>query len=165
MGAYRNSPVIGDGGIQTQPGDNARLVNYTMEIMQWDKPDRNDIQALDDRLFKYLQYCMDNDIKPGNMMCYLAMGINRKIAHEWENGTMGTPAHSDIIKKAKAICAGYRELLMQNGKINPVTGIFWQKNYDGLKDVQDVILTPNNPAGDLLSHDEIVQKYLPDGNE
>lgn len=31
---------------------------------------------------------------------------------------------------------------MSDGKINPVTGIFWQKNWDGLKDQQEVVIEP-----------------------
>lgn len=35
-----------------------------------------------------------------------------------------------------------REQLMADGKVNAVAGIFWQKNYDGLKDQQEVIVEP-----------------------
>ena len=35
--------------------------------------------------------------------------------------------------------------LMQNGKINPGSGIFLGKNVFGYKDVADVVVTPNNP--------------------
>ena len=31
---------------------------------------------------------------------------------------------------------------MSDGKINPITGIFWQKNWDGLKDQQEVVIEP-----------------------
>ena len=31
---------------------------------------------------------------------------------------------------------------MSDGEINPVTGIFWQKNWDGLKDQQEVVREP-----------------------
>jgi hypothetical protein len=68
-----------------------------------------------------------------------------------------TSSHSEFIKKVRKICAGNREFLMQDGKINPITGIFWQKNYDGLKDVQDVVLTPNTPLGQELTREQIQQ--------
>ena len=35
-----------------------------------------------------------------------------------------------------------REQLAASGKLNPVTAIFWQKNFDGLKDQQEVIVEP-----------------------
>ena len=50
---------------------------------------------------------------------------------------------------------------MEDGKINPVVGIFWQKNYDGMKDQQEVVLTPNaNPLGDAESAERLKEKYL-----
>jgi hypothetical protein len=39
--------------------------------------------------------------------------------------------------------------LMQNGKINPGSGIFLGKNMFGYKDVADVVVTPNNPMQGL----------------
>ena len=55
----------------------------------------------------------------------------------------------------------YREGLMEDGKVNPVTGIFWQKNYDGMKDQQEVVLTPNqNPLGEQKDAESLKQKYL-----
>ena len=49
----------------------------------------------------------------------------------------------DLIKKAKRVMGTYREILGSEGKLNPSTLIFWQKNYDGLKDIQDITITPN----------------------
>ena len=48
---------------------------------------------------------------------------------------------------------------MQNGKINPVTGIFLLKNNHGFKDQQDVVVTPNNPLGDAEHAERLEQKY------
>ena len=48
---------------------------------------------------------------------------------------------------------------MQDGQINPVTGIFWQKNYDGLKDTQDLVLTPNAQRLSDGDYQEIAEKY------
>lgn len=39
--------------------------------------------------------------------------------------------------------------MMQNGKINPASGIFLAKNIFGYKDVADVVVTPNNPLQGL----------------
>ena len=59
------------------------------------------------------------------------------------------------------ICSAYREGLMADGKVNPVTGIFWQKNYDGMKDQSEVILTPNtDPLGDKKDAEQLKDKYL-----
>jgi hypothetical protein len=50
--------------------------------------------------------------------------------------------------------------LMQNGKINPGSGIFLGKNMFGYKDIADVVVTPNNPLQDLDA--ETAQKRLLD---
>ena len=49
---------------------------------------------------------------------------------------------------------------MQNGKINPVSGIFLMKNNMGYQDKQEVVLTPNSPLGDQTSPEELQQKYI-----
>lgn len=49
---------------------------------------------------------------------------------------------------------------MQDGKVNPVTGIFWQKNYDGMKDQTEMVLTPNNPLGEQKDMKALEQKYM-----
>ncbi len=36
---------------------------------------------------------------------------------------------------------------MVDGKVKEAVGIFWQKNYDGLKDIQDINLSPLDPLG------------------
>jgi hypothetical protein len=49
---------------------------------------------------------------------------------------------------------------MQNGKLNPASGIFIGKNFFGYRDVQDVVVTPNNPIGDPASQKALEDKYL-----
>lgn len=89
-----------------------------------------------------------------------AIGIDKGIAWEWVNRCTTNPARTDFIKKVQKVCALYREGLMQDGKVNPVTGIFWQKNYDGMKDQTEMVLTPNNPLGDSADTEALARKYL-----
>ncbi len=137
-----NSPVIGDNGLKVEPGRNAKYAWVLSTISKWPPVDKKDVSALEERLDEYLHFCMENDMKVGNQMCYLALGISKDDVYNWENGRTLGDQHSDFIKKVKKICGGYREILMQDGQVNPVTGIFWQKNYDGLKDQQDVVVSP-----------------------
>ncbi len=48
---------------------------------------------------------------------------------------------------------------MQNGKINPVSGIFLMKNNFGYADKSEVVVTPNNPLGDAESRESIEARY------
>lgn len=155
-----NSPVIGDNGVMTNPGDNSKYAMLALEMNSWPPVDRSNIDALDERLYKYLAFCNDNDVKIGNMACYFALGIDKAIAFDWETGKYGSPAHVDFIKKVKRICALSREYLMQDGKINPITGIFWQKNHDAFADVQQFVVTPGNPLGEITDPEALKQRYL-----
>lgn len=156
----RNSPVIGDNGIKTNPGDNSKYASILLEVSSWGIVDKASVPQLEERMRKYLQYCLDNDVKIGNQMCYLALGISKDDVYNWENGQSRDKEHCDFIKKVRKICSGNRELLLQDGKVNPILGIFWQKNYDGMKDTQDIVVTPNNPLGDLQDPATIRQKYI-----
>ena len=157
---HKYSPTIDNNGLNLEPGDNSKYCQIILDIMQWPTPNRNNIEELEQRLVEYIAYCNANDLKVGNQGVYFALGIDKTTAHDWENGHVRTPAHSDFIKKVKKICAFYRENLMQNGKINPVTGIFWQKNYDGFVDQQNFIVTPNSPLGEITDKQELASKYL-----
>ena len=131
------------------------------EILPTEPLDHNDVEEMERRFQRYLQKCAEWDMKVGNMAAYTAIGIDKNDAYEWANRNMGNPARTRFIKKVQKICAMYREGLMEDGKVNPVTGIFWQKNYDGMKDQQEVVLTPNtNPLGEQKDAEALKQKYL-----
>jgi hypothetical protein len=93
----------------------------------------------------------------------LALGYDRKTLWCWEVGGDGsTPVRRNLIKKAKEFLASFDAKLVQEGKVNPVTYIFRAKNYFGLKDQQEYVLTPNNPLGDHTDPSDI-EKRLIDG--
>ena len=100
-------------------------------------------------------------MKIGNQAAYFAIGINKDNVYEWTTRHTQNRLRYDFIRKVQHFCAMYREGLMEDGKINPVTGIFWQKNYDGMRDQQEVVLTPNaSPLGDQADAEALKQKYL-----
>ena len=64
-----------------------------------------------------------------------------------------------VLEEVKMICGGYRESLMSDGQLTPSTGMFWQKNYDGLRDATEHIVVPGDPLGEMRSKREIQEKY------
>ena len=86
----------------------------------------------------------------------------------WANGTGENRSRilpagvRHTLKKAYQILNAQMEDYMQNGKINPVAGIFLMKNNMGYQDKQEVVLTPNQPLGEQLSPEDLQQKYLTD---
>lgn len=156
-----NSPVIQDNNPQLPEGYNTRKIKFMQMIIPTEPLDYDDVAEMDRRFKRYLELCALYDMKVGNQAAYTAIGIDKGIAWEWTHRSLGNPARTDFIKKVQQICAVYREGLMEDGKVNPVTGIFWQKNYDGLKDQQEVVLTPNtNPLGEQKDAEALKQKYL-----
>ncbi len=139
--AWKKSPVIGDNGITATREEIGKITAHALEIALWDEIDTKNPEQLRDRTLKYLKYCIDSNIKPGNLGLYNAWGMTKEevsnVRHREPNSL-----RCAVIKKSCQIMSQIREQLMSDGKINPVTGIFWQKNWDGLKDQQEVILEP-----------------------
>lgn len=158
--ARANSPIVQGQKKEMPEGYNAKMVSFILAITPKEPLDYADVDEMERRFYNYLELCAVWDMKVGNQAAYTAIGITKEQAWEWENVTKGNPRRSDFIKKVRQICGLYREGLMQDGKINPVTGIFWQKNYDGMKDQSEVVLTPNNPLGDGKDTEALKQKYL-----
>lgn len=165
----KNSPVIGDNGLQVKPGDNAKYLMVSMKLMELPDIDMTDVEQVRARLSEYFQIHADNDLKPTVAGMGLALnGMDRR--RLWEIRTDAPTSNKwvvelptavkDTIKKAYKLMENLWENYMQNGKINPVSGIFLGKNNFGYADKQEVVLTPNNPLGEQKSTDELEQRYL-----
>ena len=92
----------------------------------------------------------------------MAIGIDKTIAWKWENEQLSKDRRN-LIKSIRQVCAVYREQLMQDGKVNPVVGIFWQKNYDGMRDQTETVVTANAPLGEEVTGrdaERLAETYL-----
>jgi hypothetical protein len=154
-----NSPMIGDNGVNTKPGDNTRYAGILTQLHKWGEVDHANIKALEQRFWQFVDFCGANDVRVTNQLAYFALGLNKDNVYDWENGRGRTSAHSDFIKKVKSFCGTYREMLGADGRLNPVTLVWWQKNYDGFVDKSEVVLTPNNPLGSDSDPATMAQKY------
>jgi hypothetical protein len=85
---------------------------------------------------------------------------------EWKQGNYRAGTHQQVILEAYDLLEELWENYMQNGKINPVAGIFLGKNNFGYADKQEYVVTPNT-AIDSVDATTIEQKYaeLPDCEE
>lgn len=144
----------------TPEGYNAKYIKFMLEITPTEPLDRNDVEEMERRFYHYLETCAKYDMKVGNLAAYNAIGISKNDAVEWERNPKANPARSGFAKKLRQMCAMYREGLMSDGKVNPVTGIFWQKNYDGFRDQTEMVVTPGNQNDDYKSAEQLEKKYL-----
>lgn len=112
-----------------------------------------------DRLNAYFAQCVNEGQIPTVEDMALALGTVVQVLGAWQRGSMG-PVRSDMIKKAKQILAGIDAKLVSQGKIPQVTYIFRAKNFFGMTDKQEVVVTPNNPLGDETPPEELRAKYV-----
>ena len=140
--------------------DNTRRITFVTELAMLPSIDTKDAAALEARLAEYLAICERHGMKVGNQAMCMALGVVPDDLRRWADGLAPTPQVAAIAKKARSICSAFRESYMQDGKVNPVTGIFWQKNYDGLRDQQEHVVIPTNPLGEQPDPVRLQQKYL-----
>lgn len=146
--------------VHTEPGDNARYLSHSIAIMKLPKVDMSDPEAVKDRIFTYLEMCEANDMKPHVAGLALALGVDRRRLWEIRTGTNGKNAEvTDTIKKAVDLLDAQMSDYMQNGKINPVAGIFLMKNNFGYTDKQEVVVTPSAPLGDQSDDGKLAERY------
>lgn len=121
----------------------------------WDMPKVQSSDEARERTKAYFQRCIDRAIKPTVEEYALALGTTRAMLWDWETGRKHGPMDGEIIKRAKEYIASYDAKAVIEGKLNPVTYIFRGKNYYGMKDQQDVVVTPNTlesrPRAELIA--------------
>lgn len=165
-----NSPVIGDNGLMTEPGDNAKYLSLNMELFNMPDIDMEKVEEVQQRLNDYFMLYARYDTKP--TVAGMAMALNgmsrqtlRAIATGQPTGGAGymtslPPEVATSIKKAYFLMENLWENYMQNGKVNPVAGIFLGKNNYGYQDKTEYVLTPNAQQDSDYSADEIRQRYI-----
>lgn len=126
------------------PGDNARYNAHVLEIMTMPKINTNDYRDVHQRSIDYFMVCQRNDMKPNAAGYALALGVSRNTLRDWVTGRTKKPKEvQEELDIFYNVLTAQMEDMMQNGKINPVSGIFLAKNNYGYTDKQEVVVTPN----------------------
>lgn len=145
-----------------KPEDVRRVLT---EVLHWYKmPRANTDQEIVDRITLFFETCASNSERPTVEKLCLALGYARNTVNEWKNCMHCSAFRSNIIKMAFETLAAYDAGMATEGKLNPVPYIFRAKNYYGMKDQTDLVVSPQNPLGETISVDAIEEKYqeLPD---
>jgi hypothetical protein len=111
----------------------------------------------------YIQSCIDRGQRPTVEHYCLALGYARSTVHQWKNGEGCSARRTDIIKKAFDAFAAFDAGMTSAGKLNPILYFFRAKNYYGMRDQQELVLTPRQSITDQTAED-IAARYaeLPD---
>ena len=160
----RNRPDLAKFGEEfTEPGDNSRYLRFARVSMNLPPIDISDARQVENRINEYFDFCEENDRKPNMIGMANWLGISRETVNQWKRGDVRSSTHTDVIRKAVDILEEIWVDYMQNGKINPASGIFLAKNMFQYKDVQDVVISPQNNGDQDMSAEEIAKRYLEDG--
>lgn len=117
-------------------------------------------EEMADRLNAYFRECYEKGQIPTVEDMCLALGTNRRTLYAWENYDRTNPERAAMISQAKEVLAAIDAKLVSEGKIPQVTYIFRAKNYFGMRDQQDVVVTPNvDPLGEV-DEERLRKKYL-----
>lgn len=144
-----------------KPGENRKLILQKLEIASWGDIQMSDHVAVKERCVRYLTFCAENDSKPSIAGLAFALGISRQALFEYERGAMGKNREVvDTLKKTKSFINSLMEDYMQNGKINPVAGIFLMKNNMGYADKQEIEVAPKNPLGNAPDRKQLESEIL-----
>lgn len=147
--------------VQVEPGDNRKYILHSMRLYELPKCNLKSVEEVAQRITDYFSICAEDDMKPSVAGLALAMDITKEYLWEIRVGRKGkNPEVANTIKKAMQLLDLQMVDYMQNGKINPVSGIFLMKNNFGYADKQEVVLTPNNPLGDTKDTKELEERYI-----
>ena len=168
--AEQNKPKRGRGGTANFPNsranmtqDKALVSKLLGEVLhEYKKPRVKDDEELAQRLNDYFQYCAENGQIPTVEEMVMSTGYSWTTFWEWETGKKRgfSPETAEIIKKSKDFMRTFDAKLVISGKLNFLAYCFRSKNYYGLTDKQEVVLTPNNPMGSAESDRALMDRYL-----
>ena len=169
----KNSPVIGDNGLMVEPGDNTKYLSLGMELFNLPSIDLKEPEQVIERLNEFFEIHARYDMKPTVAGMGMALGLDRRRLYEIKTGNYHTskslselPTLTTVsIKKAYEYMEILWENYMQNGKINPVSGIFLGKNNFGYQDKTEYVVTPNVNSDNDFSADDIRKRYLNNSDE
>ena len=165
---------------RTTPGDlvsassakSADVSRILANCMKWYGLEKvKSADELRERTVNFFTNCIQSGEIPTWEKYCMMTGYYRQTIWDWVTGVSVSelgPAANDIVKKAKEFVATFESELVTEGKVNPVVYIFRAKNYFGMKDQQEYVLTPNQPLGNDADATTIAEKYvaaLPDTTE
>ena len=165
--------ILTDAALKVEPGDNTKYVMLGAKLFNLAPIDLHDTKQVTDRLNEFFQIHADADMKPTVSGMGMALGLDRRRLWEIKTGAR-KGGHTDYdlptstlvsIKRAYEYMEILWENYMQNGKINPVSGIFLGKNNFGYQDKTEYVVTPNMNNDSDFSADDIRKRYMTDSVE
>jgi len=138
----------------------SKLLNEVM--VEYNQTKVKNDEELAQRINDYFIRCATTGQIPTVEEMSMSTGYSQSTVWDWETGRNHGFSNltSDIIKKAKDVLKTFDAKLVISGKLNFLAYCFRAKNYYGMTDKQEVVLTPNNPLGDVSDQKQLEERYL-----
>ena len=121
-----------------------KALRRTMAIKALDTGRCTSAQELSDRFNQLFNLCFEYNFIPTVESLALCSGFDRRSLWEIEIGhTHKGDGMADVVKNAKDLIANLEAELARDGEINGSVYMFRAKNYFGMVDKQEVVVTPN----------------------
>lgn len=161
----RRSDKVNFGQEYVEKGDNSKYLQHALVVRGMPPIDLANPKDVERRIDWYFNQCIADDMKPSVKGFCNALKISRSTLWNWRTGAFRAGTHEEVIVRGYDVLEALWEDYMQNGKINPMAGVFLGVNNYGYKDVKQVNVTPvTDSQPERLDVAAIEAKYaeLPD---
>ena len=114
---------------------------------------------IEKRIDEYFDECIVTQTRPTVECMALAIGVSRMSLWNWKCGIKCDAERTRIIQSACDAIATFDADMAINNQMNPVMYIYRSKNFYDMHDQSEIVVTPNNPLGDVIDADSIAEKY------
>ena len=147
-----------------QTDDDRRLVSrlLTETLTEYRQPKVKSDEELMERLDGYFKRCANEGRIPTVEEMCLCTGYSQATVWDWEKGRNKgfSDFTSEIIKKSKEFLQTFDAKLAISGKLNFLTYCFRAKNYYGMQDKVEHVITPNPMQIVEYDVEDIKKRYL-----
>lgn len=159
-------------GVKATDDDLRKFNAINKELFNLQDIDLSDADQVRERISWYFELHERYAVRPtvaGLAMCLNGMSRSYlwSVVNDKPIGSCGArckiaPASVDEIKKAYKNMEIMWEFLFNQGKINPVTGIFMAKNNYGYKDQTEHVIAPTINSSETMTVEDIKERYAID---
>lgn len=161
-----NLPQSRAGLIQTEE-DRQFVSKLLGEVLtEYTRPRVKSDEELQNRLNEYFEHCAVTGQVPTVEEMMLSTGFSYWYMYDIEVGRRKgfSPETAQILKKAKAFLATFDAKLAVSGKMNFLAYCFRAKNYYGMVDKQEHVITPNTTEEVEFDREALMKRYIQDNS-
>ena len=163
----KNPVVQANDARNVDPESNRAAILFGKALFELtrEKVDIADPEAVERRFFDFLDCCDDARLRPMMTGLAMAMGVTPQQLSRVGQGDESclsrrlTPKSREILKKAYDFMRLSWEINLQRERGNPVKWLFLGKNYYGMRDQTEQVITHREEGAALPSVEETARKY------